>query len=235
MGLRKAFCHVSHVTRQELCPHPRICISHSHEPRAPERGCVLVPRVALGPPQHLRALPTSQHPLIMTHYFLHSVTGRQQSAQLLHWRGADSVLSSPQSWTCSSTFCLQKLSETSWGWGRGKEQPEPSSSPWDGSLGTCIMVSLMGNCRIRTSGSKCHRGTSASGAKHCLALQHALRHSETPTAHGRERAWGMEHWLSLLNVHFIGYEASWVKFHSHGILSLVFQWLDSQKYHKDLI
>lgn len=40
------------------------------------------------------------------------------------------------------------------------------------------------------------------------------------------------------SVHFVACDsvkdvASWVKFHPHGIWSLVFEKLDSQKYHKD--
>lgn len=142
---------------------------------------------------------------------------------------------SPQSWTRSSPFCPQKPSETSRGWERGKHQAKPPSSPWDGSVGTCIMVSLMGNCRIRTSGFKYHRSHLPVEQSIAWQCNNALRHSYG-SACGREGVWGMEHWLRLLNVHFFGYVASCVKFHSRGFFfSLVFQWLDSQKYHRDLI
>lgn len=43
----------------------------------------------------------------------------------------------------------------------------------------------------------------------------------------------ISHLMHLVSCDLVGYVASWVKFHPHGSWSLFFQWLGSQKYHKD--
>lgn len=103
--------------------------------------------------------------------------GRRHSAQLFHGGGAGTVLSdraepTPAPSACRNSLGFHPRAAKEMLWSNQRHHP----LPWDGSVGPCITASLVGNCRIRTSGFEHLRETSASGAKHCLAVQ---RCSET--------------------------------------------------------